>query len=89
MILLNEVYKNSSLDWSVREITINPRYVVKCEPDDVQSVLLAEGKMDSLGLDKRAQFTKVLLEGGLSSTVVGPVREIEKKLKQEKKLLLG
>lgn len=89
MILLNEVYRGADMQWHVREVTINPRYVVKCEPDEVKARMLVEGKMDSLGLDKRAQFTTVTLEGNLTSTVVGNVREVEKKFKQEKKLLLG
>lgn len=89
MIKLNEVYLDSSSQFHIREIFVNPRYIIRCIPDKKTKSLLVEGILNSLNLDKRVEFTNIIMEGNNSTIVVGAINDIQKKISSEKRLLLG
>ncbi len=90
-ITLTEVVENStttSLDnrskenFTLREVTINPEYVV-CVREDVRyKKLLEEGRLPD-GLDERQRFTRVYMDRGqtgIDIVVVGAPSQVESKI---------
>tara|TARA_R100001082_G_scaffold97982_1_gene66044 strand:+ start:276 stop:578 length:303 start_codon:yes stop_codon:yes gene_type:complete len=68
--------------YSLREIFINPDFVVSLAPDTSMKDLLTEGHLPD-GIDDRQQFTRVVVHKGNSGqemTVVGEVAHIREKL---------
>ena len=66
--------------WSLREVMVNPEYVVCMRPDERAPGLLSEGKLPE-GLSDSTQFTKVQMSrgnGGIDLTVVGDVVTVQK-----------
>lgn len=78
--------------WTLREVIVNPDYVVCLRPDLRATKLLSEGALPD-GLDERQEFTKIQMNrgsGGLDIVVVGGIVMIENKLNvQPKQLLKG
>ena len=78
--------------WTLREVVVNPDYVVCLRPDMRATKLLSEGALPD-GLDDRQEFTKIQMNrgsGGLDIVVVGGIAMIENKLNvQPKQLLKG
>jgi hypothetical protein len=78
--------------WTLREVVVNPDFVVCLRPDMRATKLLAEGSLPD-GLDDRQEFTKIQMSrgtGGLDIVVVGGITIIEDKLSiQQKQLLKG
>ena len=73
---------NRSRKYSLREVFVNPDFVVSLMPDNNMTKLLQEGVLPD-GLDKRQQFTRVLVHkgnSGLEMTVVGNVESVKDKL---------
>ena len=73
---------NRDKKYSLREVFINPDFVVSLMPDNNMNRLLQEGNLPE-GLDKRQQFTRVLMHkgnAGLEMTVVGNIESIRDKL---------
>lgn len=87
-ITLTEVVENSttttldnssSRKFTLREVTINPKYVVCVREDLRYKTLLGEGKLPE-GLDPRQRFTRVYMDRGQSGidiVVVGDPEMIE------------
>jgi hypothetical protein len=68
--------------WTLREVVVNPDYVVCLRPDARATALLQEGILPD-GLDARQEFTKIQMNrgvGGLDIVVVGGIGQIEGKL---------
>ena len=68
--------------WTLREVVVNPDYVVCLRPDARATALLKEGILPD-GLDTRQEFTKIQMSrgtGGLDIVVVGAIGLIEDKL---------
>jgi hypothetical protein len=68
--------------WTLREVVVNPDYVVCLRPDARATALLKEGILPE-GLDNRQEFTKIQMSrgtGGLDIVVVGAIGLIEDKL---------
>ena len=83
-----EVYKD--LDrYKMREVGVNPGFVVCTRDDRAIQVNLSEGKLPE-GLDPRQEFTKIILDRGhgYAITVVGNTETVNKQLNQ-KKILKG
>ena len=81
---LIEVMQNSATTktYSLREVFINPAFVVSLVPDTNTKRLLSEGRLPD-GLNSAAEFTRVILHKGSSGqemVVVGSVRDIRTKL---------
>lgn len=78
--------------WTLREVVVNPDYVVCLRPDARAQSLLKEGILPD-GLDDRQEFTKIQMSrgnGGLDIVVVGGITMIESKLNvKEKQVLKG
>ena len=73
---------NRDRKYSLREVFVNPDFVVSLMPDDRIVKLLKEVQLPD-GLDNRQQFTRVLVHkgnAGLEMTVVGNVESIRDKL---------
>jgi hypothetical protein len=94
-IKLIELYEQPTQQrdkWILREIIVNPDYVVCLRPDHRAVSLLEEGSLPE-GLDDRQQFTKIQMDrgnGGLDIVVVGGLSLIEDKLNvQQRQLLKG
>ena len=94
-IKLIELYEQPTQQrdkWTLREIVVNPDYIVCLRPDYRATSLLEEGVLPE-GLDERQQFTKVQMDrggGGLDIVVVGALALIETKLSvQQRQLLKG
>lgn len=69
-------------NFTLREVTINPAYVVCVREDSRTTQLLAEGKLPE-GLDPRQQFTRIYMDRGQSGidiVVVGDPSTIESSL---------
>jgi hypothetical protein len=80
----------SGAKWGLREVMVNPEFVVCMRPDERAPVLLSEGKLPE-GLAESTQFTKVQMSrgtGGIDLTVVGDVITVQK-LMSIKKILKG
>ena len=76
--------------WTLREVVVNPDYVVCLRPDARATALLKEGILPD-GLDARQEFTKIQMNrgtGGLDIVVVGAIGLIEDKLNITTKQLL-
>ena len=98
-ITLTEVVENSTKThlassdptdrnkFTLREVTINPEYVV-CVREDVRTRrLLEEGQLPE-GLDSRQRFTRVYMDRGQSGidiVVVGDPESVQADLKQQRK----
>tara|TARA_Y100000004_G_C8948578_1_gene427401 strand:+ start:1910 stop:2206 length:297 start_codon:yes stop_codon:yes gene_type:complete len=68
--------------WTLREVVVNPDYVVCLRPDARATALLREGILPE-GLDARQEFTKIQMSrgnGGMDIVVVGAIGLIEDKL---------
>jgi hypothetical protein len=81
---LIEVIQNSatSKTYSLREVFVNPEYVVSLVPDTNTKRLLSEGRLPE-GLDKSVEFTRVLVHkgaSGLEMVVVGDASSIRSML---------
>lgn len=94
-IKLVELYEqpvSSEEKWTLREVVVNPDYVVCLRPDYRAPALLREGALPE-GLDERQEFTKIQMSrgnGGLDIVVVGGIALIENKLNvQQRSLLKG
>ena len=73
---------NRNRKYSLREVFVNPDFVVSLMPDNNMTRLLQEGVLPD-GLDQRQQFTRVLMHkgnSGLEMTVVGNVESVRDKL---------
>jgi len=83
-----EVYKDRDR-YKMREVGVNPDFVVCTRDDSVTQMGLGEGKLPE-GLDTRQEFTKIILDRGhgYAITVVGNTEVVNKQLNQ-KKLLKG
>ena len=76
--------------WTLREVVVNPDYVVCLRPDARATALLKEGILPD-GLDTRQEFTKIQMSrgnGGMDIVVVGAIGLIENKLNLSTKELL-
>ena len=76
---IDQEKKNS---FTLREVTINPSYVVCVREDSRTRQLLAEGRLPD-GLDRRQQFTRIYMDRGQSGidiVVVGDPNTIEQSL---------
>lgn len=85
-IKLVELYEQptqmSDNKWTLREVVVNPDYVVCLRPDARATTLLKEGILPD-GLDIRQEFTKIQMSrgaSGLDIVVVGGIAMIENKL---------
>ena len=89
IIKFTEVYPISSnmSNFKLREVGINPSFVVCTRIDDTMMGNLREGRLPD-GLDERQEFTKIILDRGhgYSITVVGNTETVNKQL--SKKVLL-
>jgi len=91
---LVEVVQNSatSRKYSLREVFINPEFVVSLVPDSNTQRLLQEGRLPE-GLDSNLEFTRIVLHkgaSGLEMVVVGGAKEVQTKLfSNSAKLLRG
>jgi hypothetical protein len=85
-------HMSTSNKWTLREVVVNPEYVVCLRPDVRATTLLQEGLLPD-GLDNRQEFTKVQMSrgsNGLDIVVVGGITMIEGKLNiQTQQLLKG
>ena len=92
LIELYEQPTQQSDKWTLREVVVNPDYVVCLRPDQRATSLLKEGVLPE-GLDDRQQFTKIQMDrgnGGLDIVVVGELAMIENKLNvQQRQILKG
>lgn len=84
-----EVYKDREDSYKMREVGVNPDFVVCTRDDNVLQINLKEGKLPE-GLDGRQEFTKIILDRGhgYAITVVGATEVVNKQLNQ-KKILKG
>jgi len=90
---LVEVYQNSisKKKYSLREVFVNPDYIVSLVPDDFTMKLLREGAMPD-SLDTRQQFTRITIHKGTSGQemiVVGDVESVRTKLYARAAILKG
>ena len=70
----------SASSWALREVVINPHYIVTMRPDERAPTLLREGKLPD-GLDERQQFTKIHMSRGNSGvelTIVGDISTVQR-----------
>jgi hypothetical protein len=87
IVKFTEVYSNTTNTFKLREVGINPSFVVCTRIDDTMLGNLREGRLPE-GLDERQEFTKIILDRGhgYSITVVGDTEAVNKQL--SKKVLL-
>ena len=81
---LIEVMQNSTLSksYSLREVFVNPEFVISLVPDSNTKRLLTEGRLPD-GLDNSLEFTRVTVHkgaSGLEMVVVGNTSDIKTKL---------
>ena len=81
---LVEVVQNSatSKTYSLREVFVNPEFVISLAPDSNTKRLLTEGRLPD-GLDNNIEFTRVTVHkgaSGLEMVVVGNTSDIKTKL---------
>lgn len=97
-VKLTEVFKQNRFTsnenkYSVRQVYVNPDFVVCLREDDQTTGILQEESASlPSGLDPRHQFTKVRMNSGQGSfeiTVVGDPDTIEGKLSNSSSLLRG
>lgn len=97
-VTLTEVVENTTTTnlqntskYTLREVTINPEYVVCVREDSSMRKMLAEGFLPP-EMDNTHQFTRVYLDRGqtgIDIVVVGNPQVIEEKLLPKKKELLN
>ena len=83
-------HSSTTNKWTLREVIVNPDFVVCLRPDMRATKLLAEGSLPD-GLDDRQEFTKIQMSrgtGGLDIVVVGGIAIIEDKLNVVKRQVL-
>jgi len=87
IVKFTEVYSNTTTTFKLREVGVNPSFVVCTRMDDTMLGNLREGRLPE-GLDERQEFTKIILDRGhgYSITVVGDTETVNKQL--SKKVLL-
>lgn len=87
IVKFTEVYPNTTTTFKLREVGVNPSFVVCTRIDDTMLGNLREGRLPE-GLDERQEFTKIILDRGhgYSITVVGDTETVNKQL--SKKVLL-
>ena len=76
--------------YNLREVFVNPDYVICLRQNKKMTQLLAEGTLPE-GLDSRQEFTQIYLnrgQTGIDITVVGEPIQIQKQLHAGKKTLL-
>ena len=96
VVKLMEVYEENAFGrkaYKLREVFINPDYVVCLRDEPYFQGLLREGRLPE-GLDSRQEFTRVQLnrggQSGLDIVVVGNPQLVEDKIgKTKKKILKG
>ena len=81
---LIEVMQNSATTktYSLREVFVNPAFVVSLVPDTNTKRLLSEGRLPD-GINNSAEFTRVMIHKGSSGqemVVVGSVGDVKTKL---------
>jgi len=89
---LIEVTQNSATTktYSLREVFVNPDFVVSLVPDTNTKRLLSEGRLPE-GINTAAEFTRVIIHKGSSGqemVVVGSVGDIRTKLYSNPKGIL-
>jgi hypothetical protein len=92
LVRLTEAYQiPSSVNYGLREISINPANVVAIRAEDSAKQALSEGRMPD-GISQAAQFSRVYLNtggNGLNVLVIGDQTTLEQKFASTKKLLKG
>jgi hypothetical protein len=90
LIRLTEAYQiPSSVNYGLREISVNPANVVAIRAEDSARQALVEGRMPE-GISQSAHFSRVYLNtggNGLNVLVVGDQSTLEKKFSSSKQLL--
>lgn len=89
--LTEAVEDTSSRNWTLKEVSINPRHVVAVRPDHSAKNALYENRMPE-GLSRETEFTRVYLDtggAGLSVLVIGSQDLVEEKLRNSRDLLKG
>ena len=81
---LVEVMQNSatSKTYSLREVFVNPEYVISLSPDTNTKRLLNEGRLPE-GLSNLTEFTRVTIHKGATGqemVVVGDISDVRSKL---------
>lgn len=81
---LVEVMQNSatSKTYSLREVFVNPEYVVSLSPDTNTKRLLNEGRLPE-GLSNLTEFTRVTIHKGATGqemVVIGDISDVRSKL---------
>ena len=89
---LIEVTQNSATTktYSLREVFVNPEFVVSLTPDVNTKRLLTEGRLPE-GLSNHTEFTRVTIHKGASGqemVVVGDITDVKKKLVMNPKSVL-
>ena len=90
---LVEVIQSSatSKTYSLREVFVNPEFVVSLIPDTNTKRLLTEGRLPE-GIDNSVEFTRVTVHkgaSGLEMVVVGDAATVRSKLFSNSSLLKG
>tara|TARA_R110000822_G_scaffold98606_2_gene223066 strand:+ start:52 stop:333 length:282 start_codon:yes stop_codon:yes gene_type:complete len=81
---LIEVTQNSitTKTYSLREVFINPKFIISMVPDENTKRLLSEGRLPE-GLNDHTEFTRLVIHKGASGqemVVVGAVMDIKARL---------
>tara|TARA_R100000008_G_C3549285_1_gene149420 strand:+ start:100 stop:366 length:267 start_codon:yes stop_codon:yes gene_type:complete len=80
--------KNTNGSYKLNEVYLNPEHVVSIRP---VSLSVNESKFPE-GLDKNAQFSKIMVNygnNGTSMVVTGSPEMVERKINDKRKLLKG
>ena len=80
--------KNTNGSYKLNEVYLNPEHVVSIRP---VSLSVNESKFPE-GLDKNAQFSKIMVNNGNNGTsmvVTGSPEMVERKINDKRKLLKG
>lgn len=93
MVKLTEIVEGPmNTGFNVRPVFVNPTHVVTIREDGRFSGYLAEGKLNSLGVDRNMQFTRITVSGGgmgsYEITVMGSSEMIYEKINSSSKTLL-
>lgn len=89
---LVEVMQNSTITktYSLREVFVNPEYVVSLAPDTNTKRLLSEGKLPE-GLNTQTEFTRITIHKGATGqemVVVGDISDVNTRLFSNPKRIL-
>jgi len=92
MIKLVEIYYTEPYTYNLREVFINPEYVVSIQPEENLTRMLVEktGKFPD-GLDTRQQFTRIILDKGhtgLDIKVIGSPEIINERMNAHRRQIL-